>query len=157
MSLVLTMTSVAIIAGITVSQTALSAVAIAVASGNKNDIEEGLETSFIDAELLIKTLEELDCHVKQSSENEILVATTGGNLKYARDKSDSPFKMYIDEIIDVDGVLENIRAFEQDYGRNVQEYTYNHIKGNLTDEMSIVEEEIMDDNSLLLTINIEDK
>ena len=156
MSLVVTMTSVAIIAGITASQTTLAATALAVSNGSKEEIEEeGIETCFVDSALLIKTLEELDCHVKKSNENEILVATTCGNLKYARENSAKPFKMYLDEITDVQGVLENIRSFEQDYGRNVQEYTYNHIKNNLADGMTIDQEEVLDDNSIFLTINIE--
>ena len=155
MSLIVTMTSVAIIAGITVSQTALSAVALAVSNGEESEVEQGIETCFVDADLLIKTLEELECHVKKSNENEILVATTCGNLKYVRKDSSEPFKMYLDEITDVQGVLENIRSFEQDYGRNVQEYTYNHIKSSLTDGMTIAQEEILDDNSVFLTINVE--
>ena len=155
MSLIVSMTSVAILAGITVSQTALSAVAIAVANGEKPETEDGLETSFIDCNILIKTLEELDCHVTKISENELLVSTTCGNLKYKRQTSSEPFKMYINEITDVDGVLKNIKSFELDYGKNVQEYTYNHIKENLSDGMSIEKEETLDDESILLTINVE--
>ena len=155
MSLVVTMTSVAIIAGITVSQATLSAVALAVSNGNEEEVEEGMETSFVDVNLLVKTLEELECHVKKNNENEIFVATTCGNLKYMRKDSSEPFKMYLDEITDVQGVLENIRSFEQDYGRNVQEYTYNHVKSNLADGMTIAEEEVLEDDSIILTINVE--
>lgn len=155
MSLIVSMTSVAILAGVTLSQTALSAVAIAIANGEKPETGKGLETSFMDITILIKTLEEMDCHVTKIDENEILVATTCGNLKYKRADSSEAFKMYIDEITDVDGLLENIKSFELDYGRNVQEYTYNHIKKNLSKEMSIEKEEVLDDNSILLTINVE--
>ena len=156
MSLTLTLTSAAIVAGITISQTALTSIAIAVANGKNDELEDSFETCFVDVNILIKTLEEMDCIVTKVSENEILVETTCGNLRYVRNNEKENFRMCLNEITDVDGLLENIRSFEQDYGRNVQAYTYGHIKKNLSGNMKIVEEEVMDDDTLMLTINIDE-
>ena len=154
MSVVFTLTSCAILAGISLTHTAAMALVV---SDNENDIEfdEGLDTQFVDAEILEKTLNGFDCHFTQTDENTFSVKTTCGNLVYKREKVGEAFKLYLDEITDVDGLVENIRSFEVDYGRNVQAYTYDHIKKNLTDDMTIVEDELLEDDSLYLTINIE--
>ena len=155
MSVVISMTSVAIIVGMSVTQTAMSAILIAATEGQNEEVEKGLETGFVDCNILVKSLNNMDCHIKQNGENEILVETTCGILKYARESNKEPFKIYFNDITDVDGLLENIRELEQDYGRNVQDYTYHHIKDNLTDDMTIVEEQVLEDDSLYLTINID--
>lgn len=154
MSVVLSLTSAAIIAGISVA-TATSLGVISSISDGVFDETQGIETMFIDSEILLKTLNEYDCHYNVISENEYHVITTCGNIKYIRENASQPFKMYVDEVENVEGLFENIKSFELDYGRNVQAYTYNHIKENLSENMSIVEEEVLDDDSLYLTINVE--
>ena len=154
MSLVLSLTSCAIVAGLTLSQTALMAVAVAQKEEEFDELDV-LETQFIDADLLSKTLEGFDCHFQQVNENHFIVETACGNLIYKRNNVGEAFKLYLDEISDVEGLIENIKSFEVDYGKNVQAYTYDHIKKNLTDDMTIVDDEILEDDSLYLTINIE--
>ena len=155
MSVILTLTSCAIIAAASLSSTVLMAVAIATGDERAELAEKGLETQYVDCELLVKTLNGFDCHIKQLSENEIHVSTTAGNLIYRRDSIEEPFRMYLDEITDAEALIENIRSLEVDYKRNVQAYTYDHIRKNLTDDMTIVEETVMEDDAVYLTINIE--
>ena len=154
MSITLTLTSAAIIAGISLA-TATSMAVIDQVSDGVFDASEGIDTTFVDSEILLKTLNGFDCHFNVVSKNEYIVETTCANIRYAREDSSQAFKMYLDEIEDVDGLLENLKSFEVDYGRNVQAYTYNHIKDNLSNGMSIAEEEVLDDDSLVLTINIQ--
>lgn len=154
MSLTLTLASAAIIAGISIATTTSLAVIDQVSDG-VFDAAEGIDTMYVDSEILLKTLKEYDCHFEIISENEYYVKTSCGNIRYARENAGQPFKMYLDAIEDVDGLLENLKSFEIDYGRNVQAYTYNHIKENLSENMYINNEEVLEDNSLLLTINIE--
>ncbi len=155
MSVILTLTSCAIIAGLSLTQTAVMAMTVATDEENYEPLEQGLDTQFVDAEILSKTLNGFDCHFTQVDENQFIVETTCGNLVYKRAGVGEAFKLYFNDINDVDGLVENIRSFEYDYGRNVQAYTYDHIKKNLTDDMTIVEDEILEDDSLYLTINIE--
>lgn len=153
MSVVLTLTSAAIIAGVSLATTTSLAIINQVSDGTL-DTSEGIETMYVDCDILTKTLEEYDCHFDVISENEIIVKTSCGNLRYVRENAGQAFKMYLDEIDDVEGLIENIKSFEVDYGRNVQAYTYNHIKENLSSNMNIVDEEVLDDDSLFLTINV---
>ena len=155
MSVVLTLTSCAIIAGLSITQTASMALIVQDNDELEENINEGLETQFVDTQILLKTLQGFDCHFTQVNENQINVQTTCGNLIYQRGAVGEAYKLYLDEINDVEGLVQNIRSFEFDYGRNVPAYTYDHIKKNLTDDMTIVEDELLEDDSLYLTINIE--
>ena len=154
MSVVLTLTSVAILTAFTVSNTALVGL-LSVDHGNAQaHSEEGLDTMFVDQDLLVKTLQGFDCHMNVS-ENEIRVETSCGVLRYARSSPAENFKLYVDEIVDTDALIENIRAFEEDYGRNVQSFTYDHIRANLAKNMTIADVDILEDDSMYLTINLE--
>lgn len=116
--------------------------------------KERFETSFADAELLCKTLMDNGCCVKTISENEMTVSTTCGILRYTRNSPSEAFHLVLDQISNPDALLEQIRSLELDYGRNVQTYTYQHIKQNLTEDMQIEDEQILEDDSLLLTIDM---
>lgn len=152
MSCVLSLTAAAVIAGVTIT----SASSMAIVSSLENEEEVGaVETMFVNGEILLKTLQqEYDCHVNVVSENEYHVVTNCGNLVYKRENETEAYKLYFDEIEDVAGLLNNIRSFEVDYGRNIQAYTYAHVKENLSEGMEIVDEEVLEDDSLYLTINV---
>lgn len=152
MSMILTMTTAAIIAGFTLSEFSLAAIC---ANTKDTELDQGMETIFADADLMIQTLENMDCHVKQISENEILVETVCGVLRYARPQAGMAFRLYLTDVKDAQGLIENIRSFEVDYGRNIQEYTYHHIKEHLSEGMSIESEDFEGDD-LYITINVED-
>ena len=155
MSVILTLTSCAIVAAVSLSSTALMAVAVAKEDENEQLTEKGLETKFADSEILIKALNGFDCHYTVVSENEIHVKTTAGSMIYKRETAGEGFRLYLDQISDVDALVADIRSFEVDYQRNVQAYTYDHIKKNLQKGMTIVEDELLDDDSIVLTINVE--
>lgn len=154
MSVVFTLTSAAILAGITLSSATTIAIIDQVADGVM-DVNAPIETMFNDCELLEKTLLAHGCGVKVISENEIIVETECGNMRYIRNDVSQAFGLLLDEISNPDELFENLKSFEVDYGRNVQAYTYNHIKENLTDGMSISDEEVLEDDSLFLTINVD--
>lgn len=153
MSVTFTLASAAILAGITLSTATTMAVIDQVSDGVM-DIDTPIETMFNDCELLQKTLLAHGCGVNVVSENEIIVETECGNMRYVRSDASQAFGLLLDEISNLDELFDELKSFELDYGRNVQSYTYDHIKGNLTNEMSIDNEEVLDDDSLLLTINI---
>lgn len=155
MSIVLTLTSAAILAGVTLSGASLTAICAKVNGAEEVNSEEGFETMFVDCKVLIDTLGGFDCHIEQLDENTILVRTTAGNLRYSRQNSSEAFRLYFDSIENVDVLYENIKQLEIDYGRNVQSYTYDHIKKNLSRGMSIQSEEVLEDDTLVLTIDVE--
>lgn len=154
MSCILTMTSLAVIAGLSLTQISAAAISEILSGKKQKDYAEGFETVFNDASLLYNSLIAFDCHVEVISENEYLVETENGKLRYYRDNPNQPFSIYFDQIDNPDGLLRNINEFEENYGRNVQDYTYNHIKNNLADNMRIYDEQIVDDE-LVLTVSID--
>lgn len=154
MSVTISLMSAAIIAGVTIASST-SAVVLSQIAGGELDINEPIETMFNDCELLNKTLCQHGCGVMVVNENEIVVQTECGNMRYVRENASLPFGLLLDEITNPDVFFNNLKSFEEDYGRNVQAYTYDHIKENLTSEMSIENEVVLDDDSLLLTINID--
>lgn len=116
-----------------------------------------LDTIFVDYDLLIETLQaHMGCveGINAISENEVVVQTECGPLRYFRQNNTQAFKLELSEITDPDRLIAQLKSFEEEYGRNVQTYTYNHIKENLSGNMKIESEEVLDDDSLLLTIDI---
>lgn len=97
MSVVFTLTSAAILAGITLSSATTIAIIDQVSDGVM-DINEPIETMFNDCELLEKTLLAHGCGVKVVSENEIIVETQCGNMRYVRENSYLSFGLLLDEI-----------------------------------------------------------
>ena len=154
MSLILTMTSLTVLAALSLSEVSVVAITEAITNKKKVKHEAGLETVFTDSTLLYNTLQNYDCHIQAVSENEYLVQTQHGKLRYYRENADRPFSLYFDRIDNPDGLMQNICEFERDYGRNVQDYTYHHIKKNLADNMRIYDEHVEDDE-IVLTINLE--
>lgn len=152
MSIVISMTAAAVVAGLSLSQVSVAAI---VSCCNDEELDQGLETIFTDFSLMQKTFVEMDCHVDVKSENELCVQTTCGVLRYARNSQEEAFRLYLDDINDSEGLIQNIKSFEKDYGRNVQEYTYQHIKSSLEANMSI-ENEYYEDDELYITINIDE-
>ncbi len=155
MSFVLSLTALAVVAGTTITSGALMTF---LGSRTEEDVaveQDCLETMFVDGELLSKTLNEHGCCVNVVSENEIIVQTSCGNLRYARNSATEAFGLYINEVNDPQALIENLKAFEFEYGKNVQAYTYDHILSNLGEDMTFQEEEILEDDSLLLTITID--
>lgn len=153
MSCIFTLASAAIVVGLSLATTTSLTLAEQL-SDEFFDEEKAIPTLFADSEILLKTLQSYDCCVEKISENEYVVKTTCGNIRYARADASQAFNLYLDEIEDVNGLLENIKSFEVDYGRNVQAYTYDHIKENLSAGMTIDSEEVLDDDSLVLTIRV---
>lgn len=116
-----------------------------------------VDTVFVDGELLVETLKahgSCVSNIQIVSENEILVDTEVGKLRYIRSNVTENFKLEFGMITDQEKFIEQLKSFEKEYGRNVQTYTYNHIKENLTEDMKVESEEVLDDDSLMLTIDI---
>ncbi len=154
MSLVLTMTSMAVLAGLSLTHISAGVIAEILDGKNKQEVSEGFETVFTDSQMLYNTLTDYDCHVEKVSENEFLVDTVNGKLRYYRKDENTPFSIYFDRIDNPDGLMRSIDEFERCYGRNVQDFTYNHIKQNLAPNMRIYDEQVVDDE-LVLTISVD--
>lgn len=114
-----------------------------------------IETIFNDGNLLEKTLREHGLPISVISENKMVCQINNIQLNYIRNDNTSPFFLSITGIKDINTFWEELDCFEHEYLQNVQSYTYNELVEKLANnKMQIAEETVLEDNSILLTIDI---
>lgn len=150
MSLILVPIAVAIFA---TSAEAVDAMQMKKGCSSEGTIE-GIKTKYVSCELLKKTLFEHGVSVKNESENMMVADFPQGTLTYVRNNNQEPFKMNVSNIEDADAILCNIEMIEKEYNANVQSYEYTRIIENLPSNMNIESEEVLEDDSILITINV---
>jgi hypothetical protein len=112
-------------------------------------------TIFNDAALLEKTLREHGFSVTLVSEYEVICQVGTARLEYTRQALDEPFVVTVIGINNLDSFLAEMECFEREYRQNVQSYTYCKLMENLSaNKMKVVEETVLEDNSIMLTIDI---
>ena len=116
---------------------------------------ENIETKYVSADLLVKTLEEHGVSVRQNSENEIVAEFEEGVITYVRDNNTEAFRMNVSDIKSAEDVLCNVEMIEKEYQSNVQTYTYERVLNNLPENMSIDNETVLEDDSILITLTVD--
>lgn len=114
-----------------------------------------VNTKFNDSSLLLKTLYEYGLSPQQISSNCFSVKFSDGDIIYNRPSADIPFSMTIRNITDKDRLIKELIDIEQEYNCNVQEYTYKRVLNNLPEGMAIENEEVLEDDSILITLSVE--
>lgn len=153
MSMVITMIPMAVAIGVSLSSSAVMAVT---SQKHKGGCDlDAVETIFCDGSLLVKTLAEHGLNVQQLGENEFVVETESGLLHFFRNSEEVPFSLEVKGVQDTDELFGALESFENEYGRNVQKFTYDNVLASLEEHgMSIQEEEILEDESILLTLSV---
>lgn len=153
MSVSLTLVPLAIAVGVSLTA---SSTALLVQHRNKPSATiPVLETAFQNCELLQKTLTQHGLQVQTISENELLVRSESGVLRYFRQDSSLPYSLELSNISNMRELLDSVDELENEYGRNVQSFTYNKVMTSLCEHgMSVDSEEILEDDSILLTLNL---
>ncbi len=113
-----------------------------------------LETKFCDAGLLMKTLQEHGIRVAQPDADHIVTEFDEAVITYSRASEGAPFMMEVRAIGDTECLLSELDAIENEYEGNVQSYVYDRVINNLPKNMSIESEEVMDDDSIVITVNV---
>lgn len=154
MSVTLTLVPLAIAVGITL--TATSAVVL---SEQKHTPAQQqippLETAFTDANLLHKTLTQHGLQVHTTHENELTVSSPSGVLRYYRQNRNQPYMLQISHVSNMRELLDSVDELTNEYGRNVQTFTYNKVMTSLHEHgMTVDQEEVLEDDSILLTLNV---
>ena len=116
------------------------------------------ETPFLDNELLVRTLEEYGIKIVKNEENCVTGEIERVKMNFVREDKSQPYKMSMKFPSDCDKMQEEIaQNLYEEYGSNTQEETYIKIKEKIENtNMYIEDEEILDDDSIVLTININD-
>lgn len=122
---------------------------------SQNEALPPIETIFVDGSILEKTMIEHGLSVSVLSGNQIICQLGEVYLDYSRQTAEEPFKLTISGLQKVDEFFNELECFEREYKQNVQSYTYNRLIDNLSENnMKVAEEVLLDDNSIMLTIDI---
>ena len=122
---------------------------------DKHFIEKTFETPFMDKSILMKTLEEHG--VKNIIEWESGLSGEVDNYKliFEKPSEDKPYNVRI-SCLEKDNAEEKVGDLSNEYAMNVQEDAYLHIIDKLKENnMQIEQEEVMEDNTIVLTVNID--
>lgn len=122
---------------------------------NKEGLSQGIQTRFNDEALLVQTLQEHGLQVQVSADGSIRALCPEGSLVYRRGGQDNAYMIHLDEVRNVEGLLCDIDLIEKEYGMNVQSYTYHRVMDNLDDHMRVEEEKVLADDSILITISLD--
>lgn len=119
-------------------------------------IEKTFETPFVDKDLLMKTLEEHGVSDIQENEfGKIIGRIDSYSLNFVKQEADKPYSLKI-SCLETDNAEEKIGDLSSEYALNVQEDAYLNIVEKLkANNMEIEDEEVMDDNTIVLTVNLE--
>ncbi|MDL2214211.1 hypothetical protein LJB76_01465 [Clostridia bacterium OttesenSCG-928-O13] len=114
-----------------------------------------MPTTFTDATLLEKTLQEHGLVASSVAENDLVFKTEAGLLHYHRQQAGENFYVTAEQLEDVDGLMAELACLDEEYRQNVQSFTYHQLLDNLPqNNMTLQNEQILDDNSILLTIDV---
>ena len=113
-----------------------------------------LETSYNDASLLLKTLQEHGVPVVQEAEDCFVTQLEDAMIVFRRQSADGPFVMDIGEVGDIQCLIDELDCLETEYNGNVQTYTYERVMKNLPEDMVLESEEVLEDNSIVLTLTV---
>ena len=119
-------------------------------------IEKTFETPFVDKDLLIKTLEEHGVtNIQENVFGRIVGKVDSYSLNFEKQEADKPYTLSI-SCLETDNAEEKIGDLSSEYALNVQEDAYLNIVEKLkANNMEIEDEEVMDDNTIVLTVNLE--
>ena len=118
-------------------------------------IEKEFETPFTDKDILIKTLEEHGCFNIKAENNSISCQTGNYSLSFYKYGEQEPYKLKI-SCLETESSEEKVDDINSEYALNVQEDAYLQIINKLKENnMEIENEEVQEDNTIVLTINLE--
>lgn len=117
--------------------------------------KELIKSRYNDSYLLQKTLEEHGVQVNVLSENHLEATLAEGKITYVRQNDNEPFYIDVSNVGCMERFLEDIDQIDSEYGCNVQSYTYDRVMQNIPDGMYLESEQVLEDNSILLTLTVD--
>ena len=120
-----------------------------------NFMEKSLETPFMDKNILLKTLEEHGVQNIKDEFGKIQGEYDSYSFTFEKNEVDKPYFLTI-KYLEKDNIEEKMNDLSSEYALNVQEDAYLGIVEKLKENnMEIEEEEVLDDNTIVLTVNLE--
>jgi hypothetical protein len=130
---------------------------IFVTSLNENTdtvIPKSYPTNFKDKSILMKTLDDYGVNYSTQSNGTINCRIDNHAFKFKLNEN-SAYTIEIENEKDLKDMIMNLNNLDEDYRRNVQNKTYENLKTKVEEKgYKIESEEIMEDNSIVITINV---
>lgn len=112
-------------------------------------------TNYTDKGILLNTLTEHGATELVENGDEVSCKLFGMEMVYYKKDSNGGYVLDITQVSDKGECEDVINDLNEEYGLNIQEMTYNKIKERLEQEnMRLESESVMDDNSIVLTIDV---
>ena len=122
----------------------------------KEIFNKEFETMIVDKDVLLKTLQEHGATNISIMENDSIICDCEAfHIMFEKTETEKPYKMKVsyNDDYQLNEFIENIGS---EYASNAQEISYNKIKERLTQQnLEISDEEIYDDNTIVLTVNLD--
>ena len=113
-----------------------------------------IETNFTDEGLLIKTLEEHGMEVILEEDGVIRASAEEKELIYTKN-SQGVYEVDLGGQPESEELVQELILLDEEYGFNVQEFTYQRLKEHLSTEgMEVHSEEILEDNTIKIVLNV---
>jgi len=117
-------------------------------------ISKTLPTIYADRDMLLGTLQKYGAQQVQVQGLDVACRIDGIEMQFHQPVAGTTYELSFGEK-DTRAVYDTIRRLDEGYRSNVQEATYENVKKQLDEKHFIIEdEEIMDDNSIVLTVSI---
>lgn len=124
-------------------------------SGKKQLTSRTLKTNYTDKDVLIKTLREYGAGNIESDDYNVSCDMFGVKLFYSKNFSQGSYNLEISRISDEKQCTQMLDDLDDEYNLNIQDITYRKIIERIKSQnLSLESEEVGDDNSILLTINV---
>lgn len=122
----------------------------------KHFMEKSFETVFMDQDTLIKTLEEHGVvNINKADFGRITGQVDSYTLSFEKPSENKPYFLTV-TCLNTDNAEEKLNDLSSEYALNVQEDAYLSIIEKLKDNnMEVEDEEVLDDNTIVLTVNID--
>jgi len=119
-------------------------------------VEKEFQTAYMDKNILLKTLEEHGViNIEEEYEGKISGTIGTFTLYFERESENEPYILKI-SCKESDNAEEKINDLNTEYALNVQEDAYLNLVENLKENNMEIENEVVeDDNTIVLTINLE--
>lgn len=119
------------------------------------DSVQTFPTNFRDGGILTRTLKEFGVNPIQGADGIITCTVQGTKLTF-RQHGDSPFTLEMQNPPNLHEIFLYLSDVDDEYKRCVQSLVYEKLKQRAADKnLSIESEEVLDDNSIVITLNIE--
>ena len=118
-------------------------------------LKKELQTNIMDKETLVKTLTEHEAFIITKEDNFIECTIENLKMTFYKMTDFQPYKLSI-EFKNENELNYLLKELSEEYKTNAQEASYNQILKNLkTENYDIEQEEILEDNTIVLTVNLE--